>query len=162
MAAMVAREDLVNSAVCSLFQVRKHMLTSNRSPVRVSPAARSTLSAKLTHAVLQDPSVAGSPLDKRRAFLESKNLTPEEVQLALARAGEDPSTTQAPYNYPPPQRAAAAPGYGYYQGGYPGQWPPQPMEPPRRDWRDWFIMATVTTGVGYGLYTLAKAGFLYS
>ena len=28
--------------------------------------------------------------------------------------------------------------------------------PPRRDWRDWFIMATVTSGVGYGLYTVAK------
>ena len=28
--------------------------------------------------------------------------------------------------------------------------------PPQRDWRDWFIMATVTSGVGYGLYTVAK------
>ena len=27
---------------------------------------------------------------------------------------------------------------------------------PKRDWRDWFIMATVTGGVGYALYTLAK------
>jgi hypothetical protein len=27
---------------------------------------------------------------------------------------------------------------------------------PRRDWRDWFIMATVTGGVCYGLYVLAK------
>ncbi len=31
---------------------------------------------------------------------------------------------------------------------------------PRRDWRDWFIMATVTSGVGYGLYTVAKVPFL--
>lgn len=30
--------------------------------------------------------------------------------------------------------------------------------PPRRDWRDWFIMATVTGGVSYGLYTVAKVG----
>ena len=28
--------------------------------------------------------------------------------------------------------------------------------PPQRDWRDWFIIATVTSGVGYGLYTVAK------
>lgn len=28
--------------------------------------------------------------------------------------------------------------------------------PPRRDWRDWFIMTTVTSGVSYGLYTVAK------
>ena len=32
---------------------------------------------------------------------------------------------------------------------------PQP-QPPRRDWRDWFIMATVVTGVGYSLYSLGK------
>lgn len=25
-----------------------------------------------------------------------------------------------------------------------------------RDWRDWFIAATVSTGVGYGLYAIAK------
>ena len=28
--------------------------------------------------------------------------------------------------------------------------------PPKRDWRDWFIMATVMGGVGYGLYTVTK------
>jgi hypothetical protein len=27
---------------------------------------------------------------------------------------------------------------------------------PRRDWRDWFIMATVVGGVGFGLYVTAK------
>ncbi|KKY13486.1 putative peroxisomal membrane anchor protein [Diplodia seriata] len=27
---------------------------------------------------------------------------------------------------------------------------------PKRDWRDWFIMATVMGGVGYGLYFTAK------
>lgn len=28
--------------------------------------------------------------------------------------------------------------------------------PPKRDWRDWFIMATVMGGVGYGMYFVAK------
>lgn len=28
--------------------------------------------------------------------------------------------------------------------------------PPKRDWRDWFIMATTVGGVGYGLYFVAK------
>jgi hypothetical protein len=28
--------------------------------------------------------------------------------------------------------------------------------PPKRDWRDWFIMATVMGGVGYGLYFVTK------
>jgi peroxin-14 len=27
---------------------------------------------------------------------------------------------------------------------------------PRRDWRDWFIMATVVSGVSYGIYSLGK------
>jgi peroxin-14 len=31
-----------------------------------------------------------------------------------------------------------------------------PSRPPKRDWRDYFIMATVMGGVGYGLYFTAK------
>ncbi|KAF2033646.1 hypothetical protein EK21DRAFT_108776 [Setomelanomma holmii] len=110
---------------------------------------------------LQDPSVASAPLEKRIAFLQSKNLTQEEVDVSLARAAaEDPSQpsppppTSAPpnyaYNRPPP----AAPAYGYPSQGYWQQ--PPPPEPPKRDWRDYFIMATVMGGVGYGLYFTAK------
>ena len=109
--------------------------------------------------VLQDPSVAGSPLDKRIAFLQSKNLTQEEIDAALARAGDslapEPSIgAQGNYGYPTQRvvRQPAAYGYGPYSAG-PWSTPP---EPPRRDWRDWFIMATVTSGVGYGLYLTAK------
>ncbi|KAL1971208.1 hypothetical protein VTN77DRAFT_160 [Rasamsonia byssochlamydoides] len=116
-------------------------------------------------AFLQDPSVSSSPLEKRIAFLQSKNLTQEEIDLALARAGEEtaPSspTTTPPSGYttqqPPAYRPTApspAPGYGYPPPPY-GQWQPPP-ELPRRDWRDWFIMATVTGGISYGLYVLAK------
>ncbi|OCK86234.1 hypothetical protein K432DRAFT_376887 [Lepidopterella palustris CBS 459.81] len=110
---------------------------------------------------LQDPSVASAPLEKRIAFLQSKNLTQEEIDLSLARASEDPNyygtqTTQSPapsnygYRQPPPPPS----GFGGYQGGY---WPQQtPPELPKRDWRDYFIMATVMGGVGYGLYFTAK------
>ncbi|KAB2577188.1 Peroxisome membrane anchor protein Pex14p [Lasiodiplodia theobromae] len=107
---------------------------------------------------LQDPSVASAPVEKRIAFLQSKNLTQEEVDAALARAGGEG---------PPPSSAVSspAPGYGYQQpppppgyGAYPGYWqqPPPPPPVPKRDWRDWFIMATVMGGVGYGLYFTAK------
>ncbi|PKY08198.1 hypothetical protein P168DRAFT_294309 [Aspergillus campestris IBT 28561] len=109
-----------------------------------------------------DPSVASSPIEKRVAFLQSKNLTREEVDIALSRVGEDPAAAaaassatgyqapsqQAVYRPPPP----SAQGYGYPPYG---QWQPPP-EPPKRDWRDWFIMATVMGGVGYGLYTVTK------
>ncbi|CAG8948473.1 unnamed protein product [Penicillium salamii] len=112
---------------------------------------------------LQDPSVASSPIEKRVAFLQSKNLTQEEVDLALSRVGEDPSAAAAataasspapnyssqpvPYRQPQPPQ-----GYGYPPYN---QWQPPP-EPPKRDWRDWFIMATVMGGVGYGLYFVTK------
>ncbi|KAL9070377.1 MAG: hypothetical protein Q9161_004936 [Pseudevernia consocians] len=113
---------------------------------------------------LQDPSVAASALDKRIAFLQSKNLTQEEIDVALARVGDGSQTENAvapppPSQYPHQgqQMTRQPSGYGYAYGPYQGgPWPQAPPEPPRRDWRDWFIMATVTSGVGYGLYTVAK------
>jgi peroxin-14 len=123
---MAPREDLVNSAV----------------------------------SFLQDPSVASSPLDKRIAFLQSKNLTQEEINLSLARAGDEtPAATQpqsAPY-YPPPQQQGMYPqppgNYNYSQYG---NWQAPPPELPKRDWRDWFIMATVVGGASYGLWVVTQ------
>ncbi|KAL2063024.1 hypothetical protein VTL71DRAFT_6096 [Oculimacula yallundae] len=104
---------------------------------------------------LQDPSVAGSPIENRIAFLQSKNLTQEEIDNALARAGGE----TAPGNYsnyaPQQQQVIRQPQSGY--GGYQQHpWQQPPPEVPKRDWRDWFIMATVMGGVGYGLYFVAK------
>ena len=107
-------------------------------------------------AVLQDPSVASAPIENRIAFLQAKNLTQEEVNAALARA--EPSGTAPAYGAPP----AAAPPQQYF-GQYPPQYSPYgwqaPPPEPRRDWRDWFIMATVVSGVSYGLYTLGKVSY---
>ena len=104
--------------------------------------------------VLQDPSVSGSPIENRIAFLQSKNLTQEEVDMALARAGgETASPTYS--NYTSQQQMIRQPQQGY--GGYQQYaWQPPPPEVPKRDWRDWFIMATVMGGVGYGLYFIAN------
>lgn len=44
--------------------------------------------------VLQDPAVAASPLEKRVAFLRSKNLTQEEIDASLRRVGESPAAIQ--------------------------------------------------------------------
>ncbi|RFU35402.1 hypothetical protein B7463_g990, partial [Scytalidium lignicola] len=105
---------------------------------------------------LQDPSVSSSPIESRIAFLQSKNLTQEEVDAALARAGGEAPTPAANYsNYASQQQAARPPQVGGY-GAYPPFNYQQPPEVPKRDWRDWFIMATVTGGIGYGLYFLAK------
>ncbi|KAG9694363.1 peroxin 14, partial [Aureobasidium melanogenum] len=103
---------------------------------------------------LQDPSVASAPVDQRIAFLRSKNLTQEEIDLALQRAGSEPPTSSPSqaqvqqYQSQPPQQ--------YNQNAYWQQPPPPPPELPRRDWRDWFIMATVVGGLGFGAYTVAK------
>ena len=106
---------------------------------------------------LQDPTVASSPVEKRIEFLRSKNLTEEEVQLSLARAA-DPSTPSQPQPqyYPPQQQYGRQPpqGFGYNYNPY-ADFQAAPPEPPKRDWRDWFIMATVVGGVSYGLYVLA-------
>ncbi|KAL8634461.1 MAG: hypothetical protein Q9228_007944, partial [Teloschistes exilis] len=112
---------------------------------------------------LQDPSVISAPLDKRIAFLQSKNLTQEEIDIALARAGDSPQSQNPPsppppqsYGYPSQQMTRQPNGYGYGYGPYPsGPWA-QPLEPPRRDWRDYFIVATLTSTLGYTLYALSR------
>ncbi|KAK5221310.1 peroxisomal membrane protein pex14 [Exophiala xenobiotica] len=116
---------------------------------------------------LQDPSVASAALEKRIEFLKSKNLTQEEIDLSLARASSDPTSSQpsfqnAPF-YPPaqqgPVRGPPSQRYPYPYNPYGDQYqfpPAPPPEPPRRDWRDWFIMATVVSGASYGLYVLTQ------
>ena len=75
---------------------------------------------------LQDPTVAAAALDKRVAFLQSKNLSQEEIDTALARASDSSHTSVAAA---PPQAHLGSSGqqmrqplgYGYdfgpYQGG---------------------------------------------
>lgn len=113
---------------------------------------------------LQDPSVSSSPLQKRIEFLQSKNLTQEEIDLAIARSSDDSyqPVQQTPQNqtYAPAQRpvygnASRYPAYGSPYPPY-AEWQQPPPELPKRDWRDWFIMATVTGGAAYGLYILTK------
>ncbi|CAI4219437.1 unnamed protein product [Parascedosporium putredinis] len=100
---------------------------------------------------LQDPSVASSPVENRVSFLRNKNLTQEEIDAALGRASGRVTDSHEPRAAAPVQ----APPHQYYnQYVQPNPWqqPPQPQSP-RRDWRDWFIMATVMGGFGYGLYS---------
>lgn len=85
------------------------------------------------HVVLQDPSVASSPIEKRVAFLQSKNLTQEEVDLALSRVGEDPAAAAAASG------AVSAPSQGYtsQQVAYrqSPQSPPGYGYPPYNQWQ---------------------------
>ncbi|KAG5975116.1 hypothetical protein E4U55_007845 [Claviceps digitariae] len=102
---------------------------------------------------LQNPSVASSSVENKISFLRSKNLTEEEISVALARVGGSaPPTAQ----YSPPPPPPSGPPQQYYPPYAQQAWQPLPPPPPRRDWRDWFIMATVVSGVSYGLYTFSK------
>lgn len=90
---------------------------------------------------LQDSTVASSPLAKRIEFLENKSLSRDEIEEAIRRSSSA-SSAPTPPDYRPPSSDT------YY--------PPYAPPLPQRDWRDWFVMATVTGGVGYGLYHLTK------
>lgn len=106
-------------------------------------------------AVLQDPSVSTSSVENKISFLRTKNLTQEEIEAALARAGGSGAVApRAPYPGAP-QGPPQGPPQPYYQPYPQYAWQP-PASTPKRDWRDWFIMATVVGGVSYGLFSLGK------
>ena len=136
------REDLVSSAVRlpqSTLLSFSHTNLCYQVTCKPLQQFQMTLSTakKWPSAVLQDPSVAASTLDKRIAFLKSKNLTQEEIDTSLARAGAIASSTpDAPPPSPPPPPPSQN-GYGYTNnqmmrqpayGVYPyaGQWGPPP------------------------------------
>ncbi|BEI89622.1 uncharacterized protein CcaverHIS019_0209840 [Cutaneotrichosporon cavernicola] len=110
---------------------------------------------------LNDPKVQSSPLTQRIEFLQGKGLNEAEIQQALneAAAGGTGSTapatapaavTSTPVAPPAYARPGPPPNYGF------GQVYAAPPEPPKRDWRDIFIMAVVSGGVVYGLTALAR------
>ncbi|ODV93436.1 hypothetical protein PACTADRAFT_46289 [Pachysolen tannophilus NRRL Y-2460] len=104
---------------------------------------------------LNDPSVIDSPLNKRIEFIESKGLNQEEIQEAIRRSQETKNDKGQRLNRTPvatndtgslnnPQMLND---YYYYSN-------PPPL--PERNWKDYFIMATTTVGVSYGLYQVVK------
>ncbi|KAF6824680.1 peroxisomal membrane anchor protein [Colletotrichum plurivorum] len=133
---MTIREDIVTSA----YQINDEAMVSQN--IKTNQPA-----------VLQDPSVAGSSIENRVAFLRTKNLTQDEIDAALARVGAQHPATVSLTPMPVSQQQQQQ-----YYHPYPPQytaWQPPPP-PPKRDWRDWFIMATVVGGVSYGAYALTK------
>ncbi|WRT70880.1 uncharacterized protein IL334_007879 [Kwoniella shivajii] len=105
---------------------------------------------------LNDPKVHSSSLTSRIQFLESKGLNEPEIQQALSQASNSPvgegdreRLNGRPPNVPRYNGEYGEP-YGYSTGMI------HPPEPPRRDWRDLFIMAVISGGVVYGLTALAK------
>lgn len=102
-------------------------------------------------AFLRDPNVSSSPLNKKIEFLQSKGLNEQEVEEALKQANDTAVTTsptqQTNYSHPPQQAYPAQAPLDYYN---------VPPQVPDRTWKDYFIMATATAGVTYGLYQVVS------
>ena len=96
--------------------------------------------------------------------MESKGLNQEEIEEALKRANDNSTTTSSSsssssvassnlsnttsspsYQSQQQQQVYSQPPIDYYNVV-----PPPPV--PEKSWKDYFIMATATAGVTYGLY----------
>lgn len=93
---------------------------------------------------LSDHSVKNAPLTKKVEFLQSKGLTQEEVELALKESQKSPQDSGLTYR----ELSGASREEPLYEAV------PPPL--PKRDWKDYFIMATATAGLFYGVYEVAR------
>lgn len=104
---------------------------------------------------LSDPKVQSAPLAKKVSFLESKGMTSEEIEEAMARANGKAATVSTTTT-----TSSIPQGAMVQQPGMMMQHAPPPLPPrPAYDWRDIFIAAVLAGGVGYGVWTLAKRLF---
>lgn len=104
---------------------------------------------------LRDPGVASSPLNKKIEFLQSKGLNEQEIEEAMKRANSTDDQHQkitatpqisnfsAMQQQQPQQLQRPQLPYDYYAVA---------PQVPERSWKDYFIMATATAGVTYGMY----------
>lgn len=103
---------------------------------------------------LKDANVSSSPLNKKIEFLESKGLNEQEIEEALKRANGQSSSNQTAnqqqLTQPQQQQQTlpSQPPIDYYNVAAP--------QVPERTWQDYFIMATATAGVTYGLYQVVS------
>ncbi|KAF8585573.1 hypothetical protein K439DRAFT_1409943 [Ramaria rubella] len=100
---------------------------------------------------LSDPKTQSSPLAKRIEFLESKGLTPSEIEDALRQSSANSNVLAS-------QSSAQQPIAQYAPSYAPAPFTvlAQPPAVPQLDWRDYFIMAVVSGGVMFGVISLAR------
>ena len=113
-------------------------------------------------AFLNDASVSDAPLAMKIKFLEKKGLSQDEIEQAIKEAGNaknnqiqgsenNTSTTQSSASNNSTSNTNPTERYSYnysYQA--------LPPVVPQRDWKDYFIMATATAGIVYGLFEVTK------
>lgn len=103
---------------------------------------------------LKDPNVQSSPLTKKIEFLESKGLNQAEIEEAMKRANEGQSQSQSHGQSQPSQSSQSS--QSNQLSNAPLDYYNVPPQVPDRSWKDYFIMATATAGVTYGLYQVVS------
>lgn len=96
-------------------------------------------------AFLGDPGIRDAPLSKKIEFLKSKGLSDDEVEVALQEAAKNPVVDEA---------GKSGNTVGTARREY--MYEAVPPALPRRDWKDYFIMATATAGLLYGAYEVTR------
>ncbi|KAJ1502282.1 hypothetical protein HMI55_002973, partial [Coelomomyces lativittatus] len=144
--------------------------TSAPAPASVSstPTSTSTVRNPLVHSAVQflvDPKVQTAPWTKRLAFLESKGLTPEEIQMAIETSKTvSSSSSSSSSSSPVPQSStptlpAPVPFPMHPPTYYP---PPPPLPPPPPSvsssfpFRNTLFNMLATAGMCYSMVSLVK------
>ncbi|CAG99440.1 Pex14p [Kluyveromyces lactis] len=98
---------------------------------------------------LKDPNVVSAPLTQKIEFLQGKGLTQDEIQLALKDAtGGSKDESKPVVNSDNTVSRESSNSHFHYEA--------VPPAIPNRDWKDYFIMATASVGLFYGVYQLTK------
>lgn len=106
---------------------------------------------------LSDPKVQSAPLAKKVSFLESKGMTSEEIEEAMARVnGKSTGASTSAPAAPPVLANGQPPVAGGPVVTHAGAPPPPVPARPSYDWRDIFVAATLAGGISYGVWILAK------
>lgn len=96
---------------------------------------------------LQNPKVRETPVSARKAFLEKKGLSKDEIEEALRVSGTASDEISRPSNFPaPPQRGIRTP-----SSGHASRLPLPPVP-----WRSYVGAAILGGGIGYTLAHLFK------
>ncbi|CCH58839.1 hypothetical protein TBLA_0A10610 [Henningerozyma blattae CBS 6284] len=98
---------------------------------------------------LREPSVKNAPLNKKIEFLQKRGLTEEEIEVAISKANSESNNESANY-------LSLNTSDNNTKSQTSQQYEVLPPIIPKRDWRDYFVVATATAGVAYGIYELTR------
>ena len=106
---------------------------------------------------LNDDSVKDAPLTKKIEFLQTKGLNQQEIEFALSEAKKPENqcdNSEANSTNDSSTTSQQIRNNNLEESSYVYETLPPPL--PQRDWKDYFVMATVTAGLVYGIVEVTK------